>query len=183
MSRIGNKPITIPVGVSINIEDLRMAADGPKGKLVMVVHPLASITQEGGQLVVRRMEETKFAKSIHGMTRSRAQAVIDGVDRGFNKKLELVGTGYRVIKQGQGLSLSLGFSHPVIVDPVEGISFEIEGNTVINISGVDKQSVGQAAANIRCLRPPETYKGKGIRYSGEIVRRKAGKQAKAGAAA
>ena len=160
-----------------------MAADGPKGKLGMVVHPLASITQEGGQLVVRRMEETKFAKSIHGMTRSRAQAVIDGVDSGFNKKLELVGTGYRVIKQGQGLSLSLGFSHPVIVDPVEGISFEIEGNTVINISGVDKQSVGQAAANIRCLRPPEPYKGKGIRYSGEIVRRKAGKQAKAGAAA
>ena len=160
-----------------------MAADGPKGKLGMVVHPLASITQEGGQLVVRRMEETKFAKSIHGMTRSRAQAVIDGVDRGFNKKLELVGTGYRVIKQGQGLSLSLGFSHPVIVDQAEGISFEIEGNTVINISGVDKQSVGQAAANIRCLRPPEPYKGKGIRYSGEIVRRKAGKQAKAGAAA
>ena len=160
-----------------------MAADGPKGKLGMVVHPLASITQEGGQLVVRRMEETKFAKSIHGMTRSRAQAVIDGVDKGFNKKLELVGTGYRVIKQGQGLSLSLGFSHPVIVDPVEGISFEIEGNTVINISGVDKQSVGQAAANIRCLRPPEPYKGKGIRYSGEIVRRKAGKQAKAVAAA
>ena len=183
MSRIGNKPITIPVGVSINIEDRRMAADGPKGKLGMVVHPLASITQEGGQLVVRRMEETKFAKSIHGMTRSRAQAVIDGVDKGFNKKLELVGTGYRVIKQGQGLSLSLGFSHPVIVDPVEGISFEIEGNTVINISGVDKQSVGQVAANIRRLRPPEPYKGKGIRYSGEIVRRKAGKQAKAGAAA
>ena len=160
-----------------------MAADGPKGKLGMVVHPLASITQEGGQLVVRRMEETKFAKSIHGMTRSRAQAVIDGVDKGFNKKLELVGTGYRVIKQGQGLSLSLGFSHPVIVDPVEGISFEIEGNTVINISGVDKQSVGQVAANIRRLRPPEPYKGKGIRYSGEIVRRKAGKQAKAVAAA
>ena len=103
-----------------------MTADGSKGKLGMVAHPLASITQEGGQLVVRRMEETKFAKSIHGMTRSRAQAVIDGVDRGFNKKLELVGTGYRVIKQGQGLSLSLGFSHPVIVDPVEGISFEIE---------------------------------------------------------
>ena len=160
-----------------------MAADGPKGKLGMVVHPLASITQEGGQLVVRRMEETKFAKSIHGMTRSRAQAVIDGVDKGFNKKLELVGTGYRVIKQGQGLSLSLGFSHPVIVDQAEGISFEIEGNTVINISGVDKQSVGQVAANIRCLRLPEPYKGKGIRYSGEIVRRKAGKQAKAVAAA
>ena len=133
--------------------------------------------------MVRRMEETKFAKSIHGMTRSRAQAVIDGVDKGFNKKLELVGTGYRVIKQGQGLSLSLGFSHPVIVDQAEGISFEIEGNTVINISGVDKQSVGQVAANIRRLRPPEPYKGKGIRYSGEIVRRKAGKQAKAVAAA
>lgn len=184
MSRIGNKPITIPAGVRATVGELRLTAEGPRGKLEMAVHPLVSMSVEGDQLVVKRTEETKLAKSIHGMTRSRAQAVIEGVDKGFNKKLELVGTGYRVAKQGQGLTLSLGFSHPVTVDPVEGINFEIEGNTAILVAGIDKQLVGQTAANIRRLRPPEPYKGKGIKYADEIVRRKPGKQAKtAGAAA
>ena len=181
MSRIGNKPIIIPAGVSVTIAGQNLAAEGPKGKLEMAVHPLVSIIQEEGKLVVKRADETKLAKSVHGMTRSRAQAVVDGVDKGFSKKLELVGTGYRVVKQGQGLTLSLGFSHPVAVRAVAGISFEVEGNSIINIAGVDKQLVGQAAANIRRLRPPEPYKGKGIKYSDEVVRRKPGKQAKAGA--
>lgn len=183
MSRIGNKPITIPAGVSVTVGGLRLMAEGPKGKLEMAVHPLVSIIVEGDQLVVKRTEETKLAKSIHGMTRSRAQAVVDGVDKGFSKKLELVGTGYRVVKQGQGLTLSLGFSHPAVVEAPVGISFEVEGNTIINIAGADKQAVGQVAANIRRLRPPEPYKGKGIKYSDEIVRRKPGKQAKAAGAA
>ncbi len=183
MSRIGNKPIIIPAGVSVTTAGQNLAAEGPKGKLTMAIHPLVSITEEGGRLIVKRTDETKLAKSIHGMTRSRAQAVVDGVDKGFSKKLELVGTGYRVVKQGQGLTLSLGFSHPVSVAAVAGINFEVEGNTIINISGADKQLVGQAAANIRRLRPPEPYKGKGIKYSDEVVRRKPGKQAKAGAAA
>ncbi len=183
MSRIGNKPITIPAGVSVTVDGRRLAAEGPKGKLEMAVHPLVSITEEGSRLIVKRADETKLAKSVHGMTRSIAQAVIDGVDKGFTKKLELVGTGYRVAKQGQGLTLSLGFSHPITVEPVEGISFEIEGNTVIIVLGIDKQLVGQVAANIRQLRPPEPYKGKGIKYSDEVVRRKAGKQAKAVGAA
>lgn len=183
MSRIGNKPITIPAGVRVTVGESRLTAEGPKGKLEMAVHPLVSMTVEGDQLVVKRTEETKLAKSVHGMTRSRAQAVIDGVDRGFSKRLELVGTGYRVAKQGQGLTLSLGFSHPVAVSPTEGISFEVEGNTAILVAGIDKQLVGQVAANIRRLRPPEPYKGKGIKYSDEVVRRKPGKQAKTGATA
>jgi len=182
MSRIGNKPIIIPAGVSVNIAGQNLAAEGPKGKLEMAVHPLVSITKQGDQLAVKRIEETKLAKSVHGMTRSIAQAVIDGVDKGFSKKLELVGTGYRVVKQGQGLTLSLGFSHPVTVAAVEGITFEVEGNTVIIVRGIDKQLVGQVAANIRRLRPPEPYKGKGIKYSDEVVRRKPGKQAKTVAA-
>jgi large subunit ribosomal protein L6 len=183
MSRIGNKPITIPAGVSVNINNRRLTAEGFKGKLEITVHPLVSIIQNGGQLTVKRTEETKMAKSVHGTTRARVQAVIVGVDKGFSKKLELIGTGYRAAKQGKGLILSLGFSHPVMVSEVEGINFEVEGNTIINVSGVDKQLVGQTAANIRRLRPPEPYKGKGIKYSDEVVRRKPGKQAKAGTAA
>lgn len=183
MSRIGNKPITIPAGVTVAIDGQNLTAAGPKGKLEMAVHPLASVRREEDRLIVSRKDETKLAKSIHGTTRSRLQSVIDGVNRGFSKKLELVGTGYRAAKKEQGLTLSLGFSHPVKVEPIEGITFEVEGNTVILVNGIDKQLVGQAAANIRRLKPPEPYKGKGIKYSDEVVRRKPGKQAKTGAAA
>lgn len=182
MSRIGNKPISIPADVKVAIEGRNLAISGPRGELKLAIHPLAAVKQKDDRLEVLRKNETKPAKSIHGLTRALLNVSIQGVKDGFIKKLELVGTGYRVAKQGQGLSLSLGFSHSVTVDPIEGITFEVEGNTVILVKGIDKQSVGQAAANIRALRPPEPYKGKGIKYSDEVVRRKPGKQAKAGTA-
>lgn len=183
MSRIGNKPITIPAGVNVIIDGRRVAVNGPKGKLEFLIHPLVAVRQEEGKLTAERKNETKLAKSVHGLTRSRLAGLIQGVESGFVKKLELVGTGYRVTKQGQGLTLSLGFSHPVKVESVEGITFEVEGNTVIEVKGIDKHLVGQVAANIRRLRPPEPYKGKGIKYSDEVVRRKPGKQAKTGTTA
>lgn len=182
MSRIGNKPITIPAVVTVTIDGQNLTAAGPKGKLKIAVHPLVSLRREEDRLIVFRKDETKLAKSVHGTTGSRIQAVIDGVNQGFSKKLQLVGTGYRVAKQEQGLALSLGFSHPVKVEQTEGITFEVEGNTIILVKGIDKQLVGQTAANIRRLRPPEPYKGKGIKYSDEVVRRKPGKQAKTAAA-
>lgn len=183
MSRIGNKPITIPAGVSVTVDGQDVVVSGPKGKLEFLVHPVVLVRQENGQLVVERQDETKLAKAVHGLTRARLAGLIQGVETGFVKKLELVGTGYRVAKQGQGLSLSLGFSHPVKVEPVSGITFEVEGNTVIEVKGIDKHLVGQVAANIRRLRPPEPYKGKGIKYADEVVRRKPGKQAKTGVVA
>lgn len=183
MSRIGNKPITIPAGVKVAIDGQVVSVSGSKGELKLTIHPLAKVSREEDRLVVSRKDETKLAKSVHGLTRSRLWGMIQGVESGFVKKLELAGTGYRVVKQGEGLTLSLGFSHPVKVAGVRGINFEVEGNTVILVSGIDKQLVGQAAANIRALRPPEPYKGKGIKYADEVVRRKPGKQAKAGAAA
>lgn len=183
MSRIGKKSILVPEGVSVDINDKLLTIKGPKGELKYTVESQAKVSQIEGKIHVERNLETKLARSIHGLTRSLIANMIIGVTNGYEKKLELVGTGYRVAKKGQGLSMTLGFSHPVDITPVPGINFEVEGNTVVMIKGIDKQLVGQVAANIRAFRPPEPYKGKGVRYSGERVRRKAGKQAKVGGAA
>jgi len=183
MSRIGKKPVTLPAGVAANIAGNAIKLVGPKGELSLSIHSLAKATLQEGKLIVERTGDTKLARSIHGLTRSLIANMVTGVTTGYEKKLELVGTGYRVAKKGQGLSMTLGFSHPIEVDAPVGIVFEVEGNTILTVKGIDKQLVGQIAANIRALRPPEPYKGKGVRYSGEHVRRKAGKQAKIGGAA
>lgn len=181
MSRIGKKPVLLGDGVTATIADNRITLKGPKGELSLQMHPLASAVAADGQVTVSKKNDTKLASSVHGLTRSLIANMANGVKNGYEKKLEMVGTGYRVVKKGSGLQLSLGFSHTIDFPSVAGISLEVEGNTVILVKGIDKQLVGQVAANIRALRPPEPYKGKGVRYSGEHVRRKAGKQAKAGA--
>jgi large subunit ribosomal protein L6 len=181
MSRIGKKPILLGEGVTATVVDRHVTLKGPKGELSLDMHLLASAVVSDGQVVVSKKNDTKLAGAVHGLTRSLIANMANGVKNGYEKKLEMVGTGYRVVKKGSGLQLSLGFSHTIDFPVIEGISLEVEGNTVILVRGIDKQLVGQVAANIRKLRPPEPYKGKGIRYSGEHVRRKAGKQAKAGA--
>lgn len=181
MSRIGKKPVLLGEEVTATIIDNRITLKGPKGELSLQIHPLASAMVSAGQVTVAKKNDTKLASAVHGLIRSLIANMANGVKNGYEKKLEMVGTGYRVIKKGSGLQLSLGFSHTIDFPEVEGISLEVEGNTVILVKGIDKQLVGQVAANIRALRPPEPYKGKGVRYSGEHVRRKAGKQAKAGA--
>lgn len=184
MSRIGNQIITIPAGVAITLEDRLLTVSGPKGVLTQTVHPLADIKIENSVLAVTRHDDshTQAAQSIHGLTRALIANMVTGVTIGFTRRLELVGTGYRVVKKGLGLSMTLGFSHSVEFPAVLGVIFDVEGNNVIIISGFDKQLVHQIAANIRAIRPPEPYKGKGIHYSDEKVRRKPGKQAKAAAA-
>lgn len=183
MSRIGKKPVVIPEGVTVNVDEQIVTVKGPKGELAHPVHPLMSLAVDNGLIRVDRKEDTKFGRSLHGLTRSLIANMVHGVVDGYEKRLELVGTGYRVTKKGNGVSMTLGFSHPMDVVPPTGITIDVEGNTAMVVKGIDKYLVGQTAADIRGLRPPEPYKGKGIRYSGEYVRRKAGKQAKAGAAA
>lgn len=182
MSRIGKKPITIPQDTTITIQDAQVRVKGPKGELAQALHALVSVEVVEGEVIVQRKDESKLAKSVHGLTRSLVANMVEGVLKGYEKRLELVGTGYRVTKKGQGLSMTLGLSHTVEFAAPEGISFEVEGNTIISVKGIDKQLVGQTAATLRALRPPEPYKGKGIRYTDEHVRRKAGKQAKVGGA-
>ncbi|MBI5356503.1 50S ribosomal protein L6 [Candidatus Collierbacteria bacterium] len=181
MSRIGKKPVLLGESVTATIVDNKITLKGPKGELSLDMHPLTSAVVTDGQVVVSKKNDTKLANAIHGLTRSLIANMANGVKNGYEKKLEMVGTGYRVVKKGSGLQLSLGFSHTIDFPAIEGINLEVEGNTIIFVKGIDKQLVGQIAANIRALRPPEPYKGKGVRYSGEHVRRKAGKQAKAGA--
>lgn len=184
MSRIGNKPITITEGVTITAEGNVVRVKGPKGELALTLHPLAAAVISDGKVIVSRKDESKLAKSVHGLTRSLLFNMVEGVVSGYEKRLELVGTGYRATKKGSGLSMTLGFSHPIDFPAPAGVTIDVEGNTVIIVRGIDKHDVGQAAANIRALRPPEPYKGKGVRYAGEHVRRKVGKQAKtAGTAA
>lgn len=182
MSRIGRLPITLPPGVAVRVDGQTVEVAGPKGTLSRTMHPLISASVEAHVVVVKRTGDTKLATSLHGLTRSLLANMVRGVSEGFEKRLELVGTGYRVAKAGKGLTMTLGFSHPVTVSPIEGIEFDVEGNNAIIIRGIDNELVGQTAANIRHFRPPEPYKGKGVRYAGEHVRRKAGKQAKTAAA-
>ncbi len=180
MSRIGSQLITIPSGVAVNLVDGTLTCTGPKGELTLPVHTRMDLVMENDTIKITRSGNDRTARALHGLTRMLIANAIQGVSGGFTKKLEMQGIGYRAQTDGSQLTLSVGFTHPVIIPAPEGINFSVEKSTIISVSGIDKQKVGQIAANIRSVRKPEPYKGKGIRYEGEIVRRKAGKAAKAG---
>ena len=175
MSRIGRKPIDLPKGVNLTIENDMATVKGPKGTLSQAISPAISIVQEEGQVLVTRASDAKQHRALHGLTRALLANMVEGVTNGFEKKLELVGVGYRAQMQGKKLVISIGFSHPVEVDPPEGIEFEVPAVTKITVRGIDKQLVGNTAADIRAIRKPEPYKGKGIKYENETIRRKVGK--------
>ncbi|MGD9606300.1 MAG: 50S ribosomal protein L6 [Leucobacter sp.] len=178
MSRIGKLPIAVPGGVDVKIEGQLVSVKGPKGELSLVVSEPIRVALEDGQVLVTRPNDERDSRALHGLTRTLINNNIVGVTEGYSKQLEVVGTGYRVQQKGAGLELALGFSHPVLFDAPEGITLAVEGATKITVSGISKQAVGEVAANIRKLKKPEPYKGKGIRYAGENVRRKAGKAGK-----
>ena len=178
MSRIGKQPIPVPAGVEVKIDGNSVTVKGSKGELSYEFNPMLSLKQEGAELIVERPDDSREAKAFHGLTRTLINNMVIGVSQGFEKKLELVGVGYRAALKGTNLELSLGYSHPVVVEAPEGITFIVPDQTHITVSGCDKQQVGQTAAVIRKWRAPEPYKGKGIRYEGERVRRKLGKAAK-----
>lgn len=178
MSRIGKLPITVPGGVDIKIAGQQVTIKGPKGELSLVVAEPIRVALEEGQVIVTRPDDERASRALHGLTRTLINNDIIGVTTGYAKDLEVVGTGYRVQQKGNGLELALGFSHPVLFEAPEGVTLAVEGNTKISVSGISKQAVGEVAANIRKLKKPEPYKGKGIRYAGENVRRKAGKAGK-----
>jgi large subunit ribosomal protein L6 len=178
MSRIGKLPIPLPAGVTVVIDGQHVAVKGPKGELALTIsEPITAVLEDNTVIVARPDDEAK-SKSLHGLTRTLIANNVHGVSTGFSKSLEIVGTGYRAASKGATLELALGFSHPVVVTPPAGITLTVEGNNKIIVSGIDKQAVGEMAANIRKLRKPEPYKGKGVRYEGEHVRRKAGKSGK-----
>jgi large subunit ribosomal protein L6 len=178
MSRIGRLPIDIPAGVEIKIDGQDVAVKGPKGELTLTVKSPIEAKVEDGQVLVTRPDDERESRSLHGLTRTLIANQIVGVTEGYTKGLEVVGTGYRVAAKGDSVEFALGYSHSITVDPPAGISFAVEGNNRLTVSGIDKQAVGEVAANIRKLRKPEPYKGKGVRYAGEVVRRKAGKSGK-----
>ncbi|MCS5732580.1 50S ribosomal protein L6 [Herbiconiux daphne] len=178
MSRIGRLPIDIPAGVTVSIDGQQVAVKGPKGELALVVAEPIKATVEENQVLVTRPDDERTSRSLHGLTRTLIANQITGVTTGYSKSLEVVGTGYRVAAKGSGVEFALGYSHPISVEPPAGISFTVEGNNKLTVNGIDKQAVGEVAANIRKLRKPEPYKGKGVRYAGEVVRRKAGKSGK-----
>jgi large subunit ribosomal protein L6 len=179
MSRIGKHPVPVPSGVTVEIEGQSVTVKGPKGTASHVVaEPISVQRNDEGAIEVSRPDDERRSKSLHGLSRTLIANMVEGVTQGFSKQLELSGTGYRVVPKGAGLEFSLGFSHPVQVDAPEGITFSVEGPTKFTVSGTDKQLVGEVAANIRKLRKPDPYKAKGIRYSGEQIRRKAGKAGK-----
>ena len=176
MSRVGRKVITIPSGVELKQEGNKITVKGPKGQLEREFSPEITVKVENGEINVTRPNDLPDIRALHGTTRAVLNNMIVGVSQGFEKKLELVGVGYRVQAAGKGLTLSLGFSHPVEIEPVEGITFKVDGNTKISVEGINKELVGQIAANIRSKRPPEPYKGKGVKYADEQIRRKEGKK-------
>ena len=177
MSRIGRKPIEVPAGVNVTIEPGRVSVSGPLGSLQQVVPQRMAIAQEDGSILVTRPTDRGEDRALHGLTRTIIANMVEGVTKGFEKKLEIQGVGYRAALKGSDLELNVGYSHPVTIVPRTGISFEVPAPTQIVVKGTDKQQVGQTAAEIRKVRPPEPYKGKGIRYDGEFVRRKVGKRA------
>jgi large subunit ribosomal protein L6 len=177
VSRIGRAPISVPSGVTVDITGQKVAVTGPKGTLEHVVSDPIRISQEDGSLVVTRPTDRGPHRALHGLSRTLVANMVTGVTEGFQRKLELVGVGYRASLKGKNLELAVGFSHPVTFEPPEGITFEVPEVTQIVVSGINKQQVGQIASEIRRVRPPEPYKGKGIRYEGEAVRRKVGKRA------
>ena len=178
MSRIGRQPVVLPAGVTATIDGRDLTVTGPKGSLSMTIVEPIIVSQEDGSLVVTRPNDERDAKARHGLTRTLVANMVTGVTTGYEKGLEIVGTGYRVAAKGPDLEFLLGFSHPVVVNAPEGISFEVESPIKFKVKGIDKQKVGEVAANIRKIRKPEPYKGKGVRYAGEVVRRKAGKAGK-----
>ncbi len=178
MSRIGKKPVTVPAGVTVTIDGATVTTKGPKGELTRTFSELVTVSQEGEELLVTRNDETPASNAQQGLVRTLVNNMVVGVSAGFEKKLELTGVGYRVALKGKDLDLSLGYSHPVIYVCPENISFEVPDNTHIAVKGISKEQVGQVAAEIRAKRPPEPYKGKGIHYEGEHIRRKLGKAAK-----
>src|ERR671924_1095740 len=177
MSRIGRQPIEIPAGVSVSVVGARVMVNGPLGELSQEIPARMKVEQQDGQIVVTRPTERGDDRALHGLTRTLIANMVEGVTKGFEKRLELQGVGYRAAMQGADLRLDVGFSHPVVMKAPQGITFETPTNTEIVVKGVDKQQVGQTAAEVRKVRPPEPYKGKGIRYAGEYVRRKVGKRA------
>ncbi len=175
MSRIGKMPITVPAGVTVTIENNFVTVKGPKGELSRQINKNMKLTLDNGVLTVERPSDEKEDRAMHGLSRTLINNMIIGVTQGFSKTLEINGVGYRAAKQGQNINFTLGFSHPVVKEPPAGITFEVPAPNKIVVSGADKEVVGAVAAEIRTLRPPEPYKGKGIRYEGEYVRRKIGK--------
>ena len=178
MSRIGRKPVQIPAGVEVTVNGNTCVVKGPKGTLQQDFHENITVTVEENEVIVDRANDERESRAQHGLTRALIQNMVTGVSEGFTKSLELAGVGYRVQLKGTSLDFSLGYSHPVVVEAPEGITFEVPDNTHINVKGINKQQVGQIAAEIRAKRPPEPYKGKGIHYEGEHIRRKLGKAAK-----
>ena len=179
MSRVGRMPITVPQGVKVNIAQDEVTVTGPKGELYRCFSPDISITLQNNSLEVSRPSDSKVHRSLHGLTRSLLANMVEGVSSGFEKNLEIVGVGYRAEKAGDKLIVGVGYSHPVEVSPLPGVTLAIEGANRIKVTGIEKEVVGEMAARIRAIRPPDTYKGKGIRYAGELVHLKAGKAGKA----
>jgi large subunit ribosomal protein L6 len=177
MSRIGRKPVAVPKGVEVRLDKKIVHVKGPKGALSLEVHPEMAVGMEEGEVVVSRPSDEARHKALHGLTRTLISNMMDGVTKGFSRKLEIQGVGYRAEKKGNGITLHLGFSHPIVFPSPAGIDLQVPAPTEIVVNGVDKALVGQVAAEIRGFRPPEPYKGKGVRYVGEQVRRKAGKTA------
>jgi large subunit ribosomal protein L6 len=175
MSRVGLRPIEISEGVEVTVTEGRVDVKGPKGALQQTVHPDMVITRDGSVLLVKRPTDQRMHRELHGLTRTLVANMVEGVTKGFEKQLDIQGMGYRAILEGKTLTLHLGYSHPIVYMAPEGIEFELSGRNLITVRGIDKQKVGQVAAEIRAFRKPEPYKGKGIRYVGEYVRRKVGK--------
>ncbi|MBD2502959.1 50S ribosomal protein L6 [Anabaena azotica] len=180
MSRIGKRPITVPAKVQVTIDGTKVAVKGPKGELSRQLPANVTVTQEGDTLQVTRRDDTRTSRQLHGLSRTLVANMVEGVSQGFQRRLEIQGVGYRAAVQGRNLVLNMGYSHQVQIEPPDGIQFAVENNTNVIVTGYDKEIVGNTAAKIRAVRPPEPYKGKGIRYAGEVVRRKAGKTGKGG---
>ncbi|HEY5257280.1 MAG TPA: 50S ribosomal protein L6 [Candidatus Baltobacteraceae bacterium] len=181
MSRIGKLPIAVPSGVDVNVGDAQVRVKGPKGELSQhLLVQNVSVKVEDGKVIVERKGDGKPHRAAHGLTRTLIANMVEGVSKGFRKSLEIQGVGYRAAKSGEKLNMTLGYSHPVVYAAPKGITLSVEGQNKVHVDGIDKQQVGQVAAEIRSLRPPEPYKGKGVRYEGEFVRKKLGKAGKAG---
>ncbi|PZV16058.1 MAG: 50S ribosomal protein L6 [Leptolyngbya sp.] len=178
MSRIGKRPINIPGKVTVAIDGQFVTVKGPKGELSRTLPAEVEISQEGETVLVKQRDDSRTARQRHGLSRTLISNMVEGVSQGFQRRLEIIGVGYRAQVQGQNLTLNMGYSHPVQIEPPNGIQFAVEGTTNVLVSGIDKEIVGNTAARIRAVRPPEPYKGKGIRYAGEVVKRKAGKAGK-----
>ena len=176
MSRVGNKIINVPAGVTVTINGTTVTVKGAKGTLTKSFYEKLTIEQNGSEITFKRADDQPVTRAMHGTGRALLQNMITGVSEGFKKGIELVGVGYRVQATGKGLTLSLGYSHPIEIAPIDGINFVVEGNNKITVEGIDKEVVGQVAANIRAKRPPEPYKGKGVKYADEVIRRKEGKK-------